>query len=112
VQDSSLPEQVLHFIRNYIDRLETLEVLALLIAAPARHWTIDELSRQMRSSDAASTMALDALVRAGLAEREGHTFFFQAASAELERGARNALDCYRDRRASVIGAIYQNQRGQ
>lgn len=105
-----LPEGVTRFIRDHIDRLETLEVLALLIAAPTRRWTTTDLTREMRSSGTASRMALDSLVGSRLAAQEGQDFFFQAASDELEDAARGALDCYRDRRAAVIAAIYQNRR--
>lgn len=103
-----IPDTVTQFIRDYIDRLETLEVLALLIATPARAWTTDEISEQMRSSGTASQMALESLVRVELAAVDGQAFRFRPANVGLGDGARTVLDCYRDRGTAVIAAIYQN----
>ena len=95
------------FIRDFIDRLETLEILALLMGDPSRRWTADEVTKRMRSSRTASKMALDSLVQVGLAAQERQAFLFQPQSAELEEGARSVLDCYRNRRTAVIAAIYR-----
>ena len=106
----ALPTPVARFIDAFIDRLETLEILGLLLEQPSRRWTTEELTNQMRSSSTASKIALDSLVSGGLIEKEGDAFVFHAATIELGDAARSALDCYRNRRTAVIAAIYQKRR--
>lgn len=104
---STLPPTVVRFIETYIDRLETLEILALLRANPSKRWSSDEIRAELRSSSTASALAVDELVRSGLATREEDCVFFHPKTAALDEAAEQLLQLYRDRRTAVITAIYK-----
>jgi DNA-binding MarR family transcriptional regulator len=104
--ERSIPQDVLLFIRRYIDRLETLEVLALLQSMPARAWSTKQVSDELRSSPVAVETALSALVGHRLVAREGDQFSFRPASSELDESTRRLLTCYREKRTGVIAAIF------
>ena len=104
--EPSIPNDVLLFIRRYIHRLETLEVLALLHSTPGRSWSAKQVSDEMRSSPVAAETALAALVAHGLIAREGAEFSFRPTRAELAEQTRRLLACYKDKRTGVIAAIF------
>ena len=104
--DQPLPEDVLHFIKEYIDRIALLDVLLLLQSAPARAWTAREVSNEMRSTPQAAEDTLDALRRRGLLTKEGETFSFRPRSPDLEQKTARLAECYRQRRIAVITAVF------
>ncbi|HEY6825982.1 MAG TPA: hypothetical protein VI259_03930 [Gemmatimonadaceae bacterium] len=104
--DQSLPEDVLQFIKEYIDRIAILDVLLLLQSAPARAWTATEVSNEMRSSPRAAEGTLDALQSRGLLAKEGEKFSFRPRSTDLEEKTARLAACYQQRRIAVITAIF------
>lgn len=104
--DQPIPEDVLHFIKGYIDRIEVLDVLLLLQSAPARAWSAPEVSDEMRSSPLAAARTLDALQSRGLLAKEGDKFSFRPRSTDLDEKTARLADCYRQRRTAVITAIF------
>jgi hypothetical protein len=104
--EPSIPHDVLLFIRRYIHRLETLEVLALLQSRPGKTWSAKQVSDEMRSSPLAAETALATLAGHGLIARVQSEFSFPPASAELQKQTRRLLACYREKRTGVIAAIF------
>jgi len=103
--ERSIPDEVLHFIKECIDRIETLEVLLLLQSAPGRSWTAREVSDQMRSSRLAVQGALDGLHSRGLLEKHDDRFGFHPRRTDLADKTARLASCYRERRTAVITAI-------
>jgi hypothetical protein len=104
--EPSIPEDIVHFIRECIDRLETLDVLLRLQSAPERSWTIRQISDEMRSSPLAIESALESLLRHGLLEKDGTSFRFRPRDAALEDKTSRLAACYRERRTAVITTIF------
>jgi hypothetical protein len=104
--ETSIPQDVAHFIRECIDRLETLDILLLLQSNPARAWTVQQISDDMRSSPLTVEASLAVLIGRGLvaAVAEGH--LFQPRTPELGDKTRRLASCYRERRAAVITLIF------
>jgi hypothetical protein len=106
LRDSGLPADVVRFVHDCIDRIETLEVLVLLHSDPSRQWTIQELSTHMRSSPIASRIAIDRLVAIGLVAERANGYAFQPKTAELHQHVSNLVGCYREKRTAVVAAIF------
>jgi hypothetical protein len=104
--EPSIPPDILHFIRECIDRLETLDVLLLLQSAPARTWTVTQVSDEMRSSPLAAETTLEALALRGLVEKRGDAFAFHPRDAQLLDKTARLAACYREKRTAVITAIF------
>ena len=106
VLESSIPADVLAFIRRHIHRLETLEVLALLQGTAGRTWTATQVSDELRSSPHTADAALAGLVGHGLVARNKDVYLFDPSSVDLEEQSRRVVACYREKRTAVIAAIF------
>ena len=104
--EPSLPEEITHFIRECIDRLETLDVLLLLHASPSRAWTTREVSDEMRSSPLAAETALATLLQHGLVSDDAGRFSFRPKDAKLAETTARLAACYREKRTAVITTIF------
>jgi hypothetical protein len=106
LRDSGLPEDVVRFVHDWVDRIETLEVLVLLHSDPSREWTIPELSTHMRSSALASRIAIDRLVAMGAVAERPNGYAFHPKTADLDQHLSNLVACYREKRTAVVAAIF------
>jgi hypothetical protein len=104
--EQSIPEDVAHFLRECIDRLETLDVLLLLQSSRPRAWTARQVSDEMRSSPLAVESALQALLGRGLLATDGTAFSFHPRSADLDEKTSRLAACYREKRTAVISTIF------
>jgi hypothetical protein len=104
--EQSIPEDLAHFIRECIDRLETLDVLLLLQSTPTRAWTVRQVSDELRSAPQAVESTLQGLLGRGLLAKDGEAFVFRPSSAELEEITSRLAACYREKRTAVITAIF------
>lgn len=102
----SIPSEVAEFIRECIDRLETLDLLLLLQAKSGRTWSARQLSDEMRSSPLATESALGTLLAHGIIVTENNCYLFRPSGPELEEKIRRLADCYRTRRTAVIALIF------
>jgi hypothetical protein len=96
------------FIATNIHSVEEVEILALLSRSPETFWSAEAMSQQLGlKPDVAAARSRD-LVRRGLlkAGESGPVFRFAPNSDELKEGVTSLLETYRDRRISVINAIY------
>jgi len=104
-----IPEDVERLIASHIDSVEKLEVLLLLRGERDRHWTSDEVSRELRRNPSTVTRALGQLAGRGLlsgSPAEG--FRFEPAEPELEQQVTRLAETYAARRVSVIQLIVAN----
>lgn len=104
--ESDLPADVVQFVHQFINRLETLDVLIALHGEPNRLWTKSEMSSHLRSTPAASGTVLDRLVASGLAERTGETYRYRPRRPDLAEKVTRLVACNRERRTAVITAIF------
>ena len=96
----------MHFIRECIDRLETLDALLLLQSTPGRTWTVRQLSDEMRSSPLAVENTVGALLSHGLLAEENDAFVFRPRNEQLQEMTSRLAACYREKRTAVITAIF------
>lgn len=103
-----LPEDVRRFVRASIDSVELLHVLLLLREDPERQWTAEELSAELRSSPHSIARRLAHLARRHLAVASADRYRYDA-SANSDDLVQRLLELYRERRTTVIDAIFASR---
>ena len=101
----AIPDDLARFVRECVDRLETLDLL-LLLQSSERRWTVPQLKTEMRSSKMSVELGLGILCARELVVKEGDTYLFRPKSPALEKMTRELAAHYPERRAAVIEAIY------
>jgi DNA-binding IclR family transcriptional regulator len=103
---SNLPDDVYHFLYRYIESVEQLEVLLLLLQAPDRTWTADDVARALYSHPSSVIRRLSLLMGQGLLreQREG-SFQYAPRSAELHETVTRVAEVYQERRVAVTTLI-------
>ena len=96
----------MQFVRECVDRLETLEVLLLLQSSAGRAWTVQQMSDEMQSSPLAVESSLDVLTVRGLVAGTAEGYLFRPRTPELEAKTQQLAVFYRERRAAVITIIF------
>jgi hypothetical protein len=101
-----LPEDVINFIRSSIGSIWALEQLLLLHRDPNRVWSVDELTRELRSSLGIVSGVLMQFERLGFVEQaaEGR-YRYHAATAELEAQVERLVSHYAQFPLAVMQAI-------
>ncbi len=101
-----LPEDVRHFLQQYIESVEQLEVLLLLWRTPERGWTSEDVATAVYSHPSSVVRRLSMLLGQGLLrEREPGCFQYAPRSAALHDAVTHLDHMYRERRVAVITLI-------
>ena len=108
--NDGLSPAVKRFIRENIQSVEQIEILALMRNASAREWTAHSLDQTLRSSEQSISRRLADFARAGLlVETEGtaKTYRYQPRDSALDAAAAETLQAYRTRSVLVIETIFK-----
>jgi len=97
--------EIAQFIRAYIPSVWALELVLLLRADPARHWSPAELLKELRASTNLVDENLAHFERHGLALKDDAGWHFAPANAHLEALAEALASLYRERPMHTIGMI-------
>ena len=101
-----LPDDVRHFLHQYIESVEQLEVLLLLWRTPERGWTSEEVAIAVYSHPSSVVRRLALLLGQGLLrEREPGCFQYAPRTVELHSAVTHLDHMYRERRVAVITLI-------
>jgi hypothetical protein len=111
---AELPPQLVSFIRERITSVEQVSILALFHSSPARAWTVNEISRDLRSTEVSVAKRLDDLYAAGvLAPAKDvpgrHRYF--PPSEEMGKQISKLVEAYLSRPNRVIAVIVGHKRG-
>lgn len=106
-----IPAHLAQFIHSCLDSVEQLQVLLLLFEHPQEAWTIDSLSRELRSSPASVHKRVrDLQTRRVLAENTLNpgtgAVHFHATSPSVEQTTRELCELFRQRPHRVIAQIF------
>ena len=104
---STLPDELLAFLRRHVHSVEQLEILLLLFMHRDKQWSATDVSREMRGSAASASARLAELAGSGLLVEHGAATAFSYRSAS-DHDASVALlaATYAERRHAVIEAIF------
>lgn len=107
------PEDVRRFITDRIDSVEQLEILLLLREGPEREWTAEAVGQAIYTSPLSAHLRLTGLQTCSLVSCQGNpsVYRYQRGTPETEAIIDRLRELYRERRVSVIGAIYSRSRG-
>jgi predicted ArsR family transcriptional regulator len=97
------------FIAQHIRSVEQLEILLLLQRSPDTYWTAAALAQHLGIAASLADNQVKALVRDGLAHEgaSGPQYRYDAGNAERAQMVVQLAAAYRERRISVINAIYE-----
>lgn len=102
-----LPEDVIDFIVDFIDSVEQLNVLFLLQTHSERSWTLDEITRELRSTETSIQRRLEALYsRNILVPSKDGKHRYTPCSMEVARTLSHLSDVYKTKPYRIIEAIY------
>jgi hypothetical protein len=108
-QRDEIPAELLGFIHACIDSVEQLQVL-LLLATGNEPWTVESLSRELRSSPASVKKRVrdlqDRKVLSAGAEGADGVIRFTPVSPEVAKTVRELDDLFRQRPHRVIAQIF------
>ncbi len=109
-QRDELPAEVLSFIHQRIDSVEQLQILLLLVQDPCAQWTIERISRELRSSSASVQKRIGDLcarkVLAPEAVSDTGEIRFLAFDADVDQLVRELSGIFRHRPHRVIAQIF------
>ena len=88
VELKAIPDDLARFVRECVDRLETLD--PLLLQSSERRWTVLQLKTEMRSSKMSVEQGLGILCARELVAKEGDAYLFRPKSPALEKMTRDS----------------------
>jgi len=107
VPSDSITPSLKQFISRYVRSVEQVEILCLLGEDPAKIWTVAQVLRTIQSSDKSIEACLEAFRKDGFLISEGAgTFQFSPKSPELNSAVLELIKAYRERRVTIVEAIY------
>ena len=101
-----IPRHVERLINRYIVSVEQLEILLLLRRHPDRHWSAEEVARELATSADSANLRLRDLKDGGFLKAEDGKFKYEPASSDLRKATDDLADTYAKRRVTVIGLIF------
>jgi hypothetical protein len=110
VDRDSVPQEVTDLIDRHIPSVGVLEALVLLLSSPARSFSPEEVSSELRTSVYSETKNLEYLLaqRFAVVEQKGEErrFRYEVSDRDTERAVRTLADMYQVRRVTIIDLIY------
>lgn len=109
-QSDKLDSGLISFIKAHIDSVEQLEVLLLMRNDPAKAWSAQDVSRQLRSSAASASHRLEKLcaLRLIIKVDQSDSYRYEPSSPELRDKVTALSEAYLVRRVTVIDLIFSN----
>lgn len=106
---NDISHDVRQFIFEHIDSVEQLEILLLLRDRPGDVWTIQAISKQMRSSESSVRQRLMSIQSSGLIKLVGtnpESYSYSPWSSEIDSVVKSLDESYRIRKHSVFELIF------
>ena len=111
MMDKPISSNLRQFIASHIHSVEHLDILCLLAENPSRDWSVRDAHQNIQSTEKSVQEGLYHFVGCDLlAKNKDGTFRFAPGSTDLNSAAVELIKTYRERRVSVIEAIYRKQK--
>lgn len=106
MKPEELPSAVLRFIDESIQSVEQLETLLLFVSRPTERWTVESLSRELRSHPRSSKHWLESLSQKGFIEKVSDTDFMATTNIDLLVKLQLVQQTYNQYRVTIIERIF------
>lgn len=107
MSDDQIPNPIRAFIARYIRTVGHLEILLFVSEGAERAWTVDELSRHMRTNNSLVQQQLrDLQGLVTLSTSNPATYQFSATDPKIKENIEFIRELYRSRQQAMIHAIY------
>ena len=104
----AIPPSVQQFIWRHIPSVGQLEILCVLWQDSRRKWSVQDLRKELQSSEEAIKSCLQRFSQAGLLTAdEQERYAYAPTNPQLEETVNAVVKIYRERRVTVIELIYQ-----
>ncbi len=106
-----VPEELQELLREHVESIDQLEVLALLSQQAPRGWAPEEVSAQLRLPGSTARAALQHLCGVGLltvAALDTEEFSYRPVSPELRERTERLIRLYAVERAAVMRLLSSN----
>ncbi len=104
-QDIEPEDDIVSFVQGAISSVCALELLMLLRRERQRSLTLDQVVRELRSSEVAITQALNHLAASGLIEKAAEGYRYQQSSTRLDAVCERLESLYAHKPVKIINAI-------
>lgn len=109
--EPAVPEDLQDLLREHVESIDQLEVLAQLRREVPRAWSAEDVAARLRLPVSAARAALQHLCSAGLvtvAPLDAAEFSYRPLSGELHERAERLLQLYAAERAAVMRVLSRN----
>jgi DNA-binding MarR family transcriptional regulator len=106
-QDAEIDDEVVSFVQAAIASICALELLILLRRNRQKSYSIEDLVRELRSSDLAVTQALERLIQAGFVAETPPGYIYRQESARLDAICERLESEYAHKPMRIIRAILE-----
>jgi hypothetical protein len=110
VSVEGLSTEVKLFLRDHIQSLEQLEILALMRPQPDREWTAKAIYEAILSNERSIEGRLQTFVEKGLLAAVGDvskSYRYAPRDEHMDQAVQGTLQAYRERRVMVIETIFR-----
>lgn len=106
---NGISERVKHFIFEYIDSVEQLDVLLFIRLNKDKTWNCDNIAHEIRSSSKSVSTRLQALEQTGFLEKDPQNtqlFKYKMGSADTEATLDDLAEIYKLKKQKVLELIF------
>lgn len=103
---SDFPDNVREFMKNYINSVAILDLLIMIKNQPAREWTANDVSAEMRTNPSYAMLQLNQLVDAKVIEKSEKGFFRYKVDSPHHEVIEQLEEFYNLKKSSIINQIY------
>lgn len=106
MDDSTLSKQTREFIQMYVPSLGALEVLLLLLKFPERSWTVDSITKELRSNTNMIQGFIHFFQSRGVLTHEGEIYSLARGHDAFLQRLRELSELFSERPVSILNEIY------
>ena len=104
---SSLPLDVKDILTNHIESVAQLEVLFLFLKNKETKWSVSQISKELRSSDASAAKQVTLLLRSGFIKAaEDNCYVYSPVTEKIRDSVDNLYDVFQIKQVAVISFLY------
>jgi hypothetical protein len=106
MDDSTVAKETREFIQMYVPSLGALEVLLLLLKSPQRSWTVDSITKELRSNTNMIRGFVHFFQSKGVLKNEGENYSLVQGHDAFLRNLQELSELFSERPVTILNEIY------